>query len=139
MCLLLSEKAFSFFKYKIRTVKVTVENMHFIGKDLKTRMNALFLNEEELAEKAYIDRAVIQGICADEIALEDVDAFDFELLCSVLHCTPAFFTDIAVKEKDFLVALRNKHDTKKTVYAKVSMQDFVNDFTFVNEVLAASR
>ena len=119
--------------------KGRVRNMHFIGKDLRGRMNALFLNEEELAEKDSIDRAVIQGICADEIALEDVDAFDFEWLCSILHCTPAFFTDIAVKEKDFLVALRNKHDTKKTVYAKVSMQDFVNDFTFVNEVLAASR
>lgn len=69
--------------------------MHFIGKDLKSRMNALFLNEEELAEKASIDRAIIQGICADKIPLEDVDAFDFEWLCSVLHCTPAFFTEEA--------------------------------------------
>ena len=104
--------------------KGRVRNMHFIGKDLRGRMNALFLNEEELAEKAYIDRAVIQGICADEIALEDVDAFDFEWLCSILHCTPAFFTDLAVKEKDFLVALSSKHDTKKTVYAKVSISTF---------------
>jgi hypothetical protein len=113
--------------------------MHFIGKDLQYRMNALFLNEEELAEKAYINRAVIQGICANEIPLEDVDAYDFELLCGVLHCTSAFFTDKDVREKDLLVALSNKHDTKTTVYAKVRMQDFVNDFTFVNEVLAASR
>lgn len=114
--------------------------MFYIGSEVKERMDSLSLTAETLASKSFLELEDIKSIVNNEIALEDIDEYDFELMCSVLHCKPEFFKDPLVREKDLLVATMNRgNDNKKSIAVKIKIQDFMNDFIFVNEVLAEIR
>lgn len=111
--------------------------MLFIGSEVKARMDSLGLTVETLASKSFFELEDVKTIIDNKIALEDIDEYDFQLLCSVLHCKPEFFKDPSIREKDLLVATMNRGtDNKKSIAVKVKIQDFMNDFVLVNEVLA---
>lgn len=114
--------------------------MLFIGKEVQERMISLGLSAEKLADEAFMDLGDIQAIINNEVDYESIDEFDMELMCNVLHCKPEYFTDNSVKEKDLLVASMNRgNDDLKSMNVKAKIQDFVNDFLFVNEVLAETN
>lgn len=111
--------------------------MLYIGKELQDRMDLLGLTVEEVADKTFLEEDVIMAIINNEMPLEDIDEFDFSLLCSVLHCQEDFFTNPEAREKDFLSASMNRGlDNEKPMNVKAKLQDFMNDFAFVTEILS---
>lgn len=114
--------------------------MLYIGNDVQGRMNMLGLSAEELADKTFLEVETINGITDNEIALEEIDEFDLSLICSVLHCRKEFFTDPDIKEKDLLMASMNRGlDNEKSLNVKAKIQDFMNDYVFVTDVLREAR
>lgn len=111
--------------------------MLYIGTDMQNRMDLLGLTVNEVAEKTFLEESFINAILCNEVAFEDVDEFDLNLICSVLHCKPEYFTDESVKSKDLLLVSMNRGcETKQSRMVKAKIQDFMNDFAFVDEVLA---
>ena len=92
--------------------------MLYIGKDVQDRMDILGLTVKEIADKTFLEEDVITAIINNQAPLEEIEEFDFSLLCSVLHCREDFFTNPQVKAK---------------------LQDFMNDFAFVTEVLSETK
>lgn len=106
--------------------------MLYIGKDVSERMGLLGLSEDEVANKTFIKKEIISAIIQEKIAFEEIDDFDLDLLCSILHCKPEFFTNEEAKEKDLLLAsLHRELDSEKSRKIKAKIQDFMDDFAFV--------
>lgn len=102
--------------------------------ELQKRMNLLGLSVKELADKTFLSHQYIQNIFDGKVLLSSVDEFDLSLICSVLHCNSDFITDETVRKRDLLINTR-KGD-KRAVKVKAKIQDFINDFTFVNEIFS---
>ena len=106
--------------------------MLYIGKEVQDRMELLGLTIKEVADKTFLEEDVVAAIINNEISLENIEEFDFSLLCSVLHCQEDFFTD-----SDLLSASMNRGlDDKKSMNVKAKLQDFMNDFAFVTDILS---
>lgn len=111
--------------------------MLYIGKDVQDRMKLLGLTADEVADKAFVDKEQIDAIVQNQIALEEIDEFDLSLICGVLHCTPEFFQDTVTKSNDLLVASMNRGlDNENSMKIKAKIQDFMRDFTFVEDILS---
>lgn len=111
--------------------------MLYIGKDMQDRMTLLGLTANDVADKTFMNEDDILAILEDKVALEEIDDFDLSLICGVLHCKKEFFSDKKVKEKDLLLSSMNRgSDNKKSLTVKAKIQDFLNDFAFVTEVLS---
>lgn len=110
--------------------------MQYIGSELQDRMNLLGIDISTLSEMTFIDEAVIWGIINNESAYEEIDEFDLSLICSALHCDIKYFIDGDVRNYDLLISTMNRgKDSVKSRNVKAKIQDFMNDFAFVNEVL----
>lgn len=110
--------------------------MQYIGSELQDRMNLLGIDISTLSEITFIDEEVISGIINNESAYEEIDEFDLSLICSALHCDVQYFIDSDVRNCDLLISTMNRgKDTVKSRNVKAKIQDFMNDFAFVNEVL----
>lgn len=110
--------------------------MQYIGSELQDRMNLLGINISTLSEMTFIDEESISDIIGDESAYEEIDEFDLSLICSALHCDPKYFIDCDVRSCDLLISTMNRgKDSVKSRNVKAKIQDFMNDFAFVNEVL----
>ena len=110
--------------------------MQYIGSELQDRMNLLGISISTLSEMAFIDEEVISDIINDEVAYEEIDEFDLALICSALHCDPKYFIDSEVRNCDLLISTTNRgKDSVKSKNVKAKIQDFMNDYAFVNEVL----
>lgn len=110
--------------------------MQYIGSELQDRMDLLGIDVSALSEMAFMDEDIINDIIEDKISYEDVDEFDMSLICSALHCDPHYFIDSEIRNKDLLVSTMNRgKDTVKSKKVKAKIQDFMNDFAFVNEIL----
>lgn len=111
--------------------------MLYIGEELQKRMNLLGLTTDEVADKAFMEKEDVDAIVQNKIALEEIDEFDMELICGVVHCKPGFFTDMDVREKDLLLASMNRGlDNEKSMKVKAKLQDFMSDFAFVTDILS---
>lgn len=111
--------------------------MQYIGSELQDRMNLLGIDISTLSEITFIDEEVISGIISNESAYEEIDEFDLSLICSALHCDVQYFIDDDVRNCDLLISTMNRgKDTVKSRNVKAKIQDFMNDFAFVNEVLS---
>ncbi len=111
--------------------------MQYIGTDMQERMDLLGLTAKQVAERAFMEENDINLIINNKVALDDIDEFDISLICNILHCKPEYFTDTMVKSKDLLVAAMNRgNDNEISIGVKAKIQDFLNDFAFVKEVLA---
>lgn len=110
--------------------------MQYIGSELLDRMNLLGVDISTLSDMTFMDEDTITGIINNELAYEDIDAFDLSMICSALHCDSGYFIDSEIKNKDLLVSTMNRgKDTVKSKNVKAKIQDFMNDYAFVNEVL----
>lgn len=110
--------------------------MQYIGSGLQDRMNLLGIDISTLATMTFIDEEVIDDIIHNKTAYEEIDEFDLSLICNALHCDTLYFVDEEVKNKDLLVSTMNRgRDSVKSKNVKVKIQDFMNDYIFVNEVL----
>lgn len=110
--------------------------MLYIGKYVQERMNLLSMTVEELANKTFMEQYEIEDIIYDKLALEEIDEFDLLLISNVLHCKPEYFYDKDIRDKDFLINTMNRgNETEKSTNVKVKIQDYLNDFIFVNEIL----
>lgn len=101
--------------------------MTYIGTLLSERMAIFDLTAEDLEEKSFVDKDLIEMILNDQIPLEEIDDFDLDLMCSVLHCTPKFFSNPEVRSRDLLFS--SSDTSARNVKAKI--QDFMNDFAFL--------
>ena len=111
--------------------------MLYIGKEVQDRMELLGLTVKEVADKTFLEEDVVAAIINNEISLENIEEFDFSLLCSVLHCQEDFFTDSEARERDLLSASMNRGlDDKKSMNVKAKLQEFMNDFAFVTDILS---
>lgn len=80
---------------------------------------------------------LLGGIIDNELSYEDIDEFDLSMICSALHCDSRYFVDSEVKNEDLLVSTMNRgKDTIKSKNVKAKIQDFMNDYAFVNDVLS---
>ena len=114
--------------------------MLYIGKDVQDRMDILGLTVKEIADKTFLEEDVITTIINNQTPLEEIEEFDFSLLCSVLHCREDFFTNPQVRERDLLSASLNRGlDNEKSMKVKAKLQDFMSDFAFVTEVLSETK
>lgn len=110
--------------------------MQYIGCELKNRMDMLGISVSTLSEMAFMDEDAISDIIENKLAYEKVDEFDISLICSALHCDTNYFVDDEVRNKDLLVSTMNRgKDSVKSKNVKAKIQDFMNDFAFVNEIL----
>lgn len=110
--------------------------MLYIGKDMQDRMSLLGLTADEVADKTFMEKEDINAILENKVAFEEIDDFDLALICNVLHCKSEFFTDAKVQEKDLLLVSMNRGlDNEKSMNVKAKIQDFMNDFSFVTDVL----
>lgn len=111
--------------------------MQYIGSELLDRMNLLGIDVSTLSEMAFMDEEVIADIINDKISFEEIDEFDLSLICSTLHCEPKYFVDGEVRNEDLVISTMNRgKDSIKSKNVKAKIQDFMNDYAFVNEVLA---
>lgn len=110
--------------------------MQYIGSELQDRMNLLGIDISTLSEMTFMDEEVISDIINNESAYEDIDEFDLSLICSALHCDAQYFIDGEVRNNDLLISTMNRgKDSIKSKNVKAKIQDFMNDYAFVNEVL----
>lgn len=110
--------------------------MQYIGSELQDRMNLLGMDISTLSEMTFMDEDVINDIINNKSAYEEIDEFDLSLICSALHCDALYFVDVEVRNKDLLVSTMNRgKDSVKSKNAKAKIQDFMNDYAFINEVL----
>ena len=110
--------------------------MQYIGSELQDRMNLLGIDVSTLSEITFMEEKVIYVIINNKMHYEDIEEFDLSLICSALHCAPLYFVDSEVKNKDLLISTINRgKDTVKSKNAKANIQDFMNDYVFVNKVL----
>lgn len=110
--------------------------MQYIGSELQDRMNLLGIDVFALSDMTFMDEGVIRDIITNKLAYEDIEEFDLTLICSALHCDSLYFIDTEVKNRDLLVSTMNRDkDTVKSKNTKANIQDFMNDYAFVNKVL----
>lgn len=110
--------------------------MQYIGNELQDRMSLLGIDISALSEMTFMDEEVIDNIINNKTAYEDIDEFDLSLICNALHCDTLYFVDGEVKNKDLLISTMNRgRDSVKSKNVKAKIQDFMNDYAFVNEVL----
>lgn len=110
--------------------------MKYIGDELRDRMNLLGIDVSTLSEMTFMDEDEINDIMTNKLAYKEIDEFDISLICSALHCDVRYFIDDEVRNKDLLVSTMNRgEDSVKSKNVKAKIQDFINDFAFVNEIL----
>lgn len=109
--------------------------MQYIGSELQDRMNLLDIGVSALSEMAFVSEDIIEDILVDKLAYQEIDEFDMSLICSALHCDTHYFIDSEVRNKDLLISTMNRGtDTEKSKKVKARIQDYMNDFAFINEI-----
>ncbi len=114
--------------------------MIYIGNDVRERMEMLGLSVADVADRTFLEEDAILAILNNETALEEMEEFDLSLICGVLHCREDFFSNSDAKEKDLLLASMNRGiDTVDSMNVKAKIQDFMDDFAFIEGVLSEVR
>ena len=111
--------------------------MQYIGSELQDRMDLLGIDISTLSNMAFLDETVISNIINDKFAFEEIDEFDLSLICNALHCDTQYFVNGEVRKKDLLISTMNSgKDTIKSKNVKAKIQDFMNAYAFICEVLS---
>lgn len=110
--------------------------MRYIGNTLKRRMDMLEINAATLAEMTFMDECLIRNIINNKIPYEKIDKFNMALICNFLHCDEQYFAHPNI-HNDFLDRILDKEkDSIKSKKIKIKIQDFLNDFMFINGVVS---
>ena len=99
-------------------------------------MDMLEIDAATLAEMSFVDEEIIRKIIENKIPYEKIDKFDLALICNVLHCDEQYFkySDVC---RDFLDRVFDKEkDSNASKKTKIKIQDFLNDFMFINGVVS---
>lgn len=108
----------------------------YIGDTLKKRMDILEIDAATLAEMAFMDAEVVKNIVNNKIPYEKIDQFDMALISSALHCNEQYF-EYPDTHNDFLGKVIDKEkDSDASKKAKIKIQDFLNDFIYVNKIMS---
>ena len=111
--------------------------MQYIGSELQDRMDLLGIDISALSNMVFLDEDVISDIINDKFAFEEIDEFDLSLICSALHCDTQYFVNDEVRKKDLVISTMNRgKDTVKSKNVKAKIQDFMNDYAFINGILS---
>lgn len=109
----------------------------YIGEILKSRMNALDINIELLADKSFVDQELIEDILENNIDLENIDVFDLELISKSLYCNVDYFIDENVRNKDMIHSSMNRGSNDvKTNTVKGQLQVVASDFIFLRQIMS---
>ena len=110
--------------------------MAYIGRLLKERLKALDMTEEQLAKNVFMDINEIVKISKNQVSIDEIDEFDLSLICSALHCTEGYFTDINERKNDLLFATinRGEEESSKSRQIKLKIQSYIKDLDFLNEI-----
>lgn len=110
--------------------------MQYIGSQLQDRMNLLGIDISTLSEMTFMDEEIISDVIGNRLAYEEIDEFDLSLICGALHCDVLYFIDGEVRNRDLLISTMNRgKDTVKSKNVKAKLQDYMNDYAFIEEVL----
>ena len=110
--------------------------MKYIGNELRKRMNIFNMDCSTLSKESFVDEDVIKKLIANKLTYEEIDTFDLELLCNSLHCDTRYFIDNDVKRRDLVFSTTNKaKDTLVSIKVKAKIQDFLNDYIFMKNIL----
>ena len=110
--------------------------MQYIGNVLQERIDLLGIDVSTLSKMTFMDEEVINDVINNKFAFEEIDEFDLSLICSALHCDAQYFVNGEVRNKDLLISTMNRgKDSIKSKNVKAKIQDFMNDYAFVNEVM----
>lgn len=102
-------------------------NKHYIGTVLQTRMKKLGLTTQDISHEIWQPPAYIQMMLDNKVAYEDIDEFDINLLCTVLHCEPELFTD-----PDYHDMISDMPDMPSHTMSKVAeVQSYIDTFAFL--------
>lgn len=106
------------------------------ARNITDRMRLLGITTEDLANLSLLDEKEIAKILESRLSLEDMDQYHLALLSSVLHCDVDYWRDDEVRRKDLLFqAMSSEIDDDQSIRVRARLQDFLNDFAFVCEVL----
>jgi len=107
----------------------------FIGNIMKERMTSLGITENELVEKSFVDEDIVNGLLSNAICVSEVDIDDIDFISQVLYCTPEYFTERDVRDKDVLSSCLNRGCVSiKSNNVKVKIQSIMEDFEFMNSI-----
>lgn len=110
--------------------------MQYIGNEMQDRMNLLGIDVSTLSDMTFMDEDALNQILNNRLAYENVDEFDLSLICNALHCDSRYFVDDEVRNKDLLISTLNRgNDSVKSKNVKAKIQDFINDYVFINDIL----
>lgn len=111
--------------------------MQYIGSELRDRMDLLGIDISTLSNITFLDEDDIRDIVNNKLAFEEIDEFDLSLICSALHCDTQYFINDEIRKKDLVISTMNRgKDTVKSKIVKAKIQDFVNDYAFINGILS---
>lgn len=106
-----------------------------IGYLLDERMKCLEFSVEKLSEVSLVEEDVIKDIINRDLSVDDIDELDLDFLSQALFCTPQYFYDSKVREKDVINHCLNRGESNtKANLIKVKLQQFANDFEFLLEI-----
>lgn len=104
-----------------------MSNKHYIGTVLQTRMKKLGLTTHDISHEIWQPPAYIQMILDNKVAYEDIDEFDINLLCTVLHCEHGLFTD-----PDYHDIVSDMPDMPSRTMSKIAeVQSYIDTFAFL--------
>ena len=86
---------------------------------------------EELADKSFLTKEYIEEILSDSVVLEGINDYDLALICNILGVKEEYFSDEKVRNNDLLTDGDTKK-VKKVKEVKVRLQNYMNDFNFLN-------
>lgn len=109
----------------------------YIGEILKSRMKALDIDVNMLADKSLVDTDLIEDILNDKLSLEEIDEFDLELIAKSLYCDINYFVDEEYRKKDLIHSSMNRgcNDIKSNT-VKGQLQVVANDFIFLKQIMS---
>jgi len=108
----------------------------FIGNLLQDRLNLFGMSVEQFSDDIMMDSELVQGIISNEISLNDIDAFDLQVISNALYCEPEYFFDLDARNNDVVFCSSNRgDDTACSNLAKAKLQQFVRDVLFLKEAI----
>ena len=107
-----------------------------LGYLVKERMGLFDFNIKALSEQTFIEMETLASIIEEKTSINDIDEFDINMIASALYCTPEYFIDESIREKDIINnALNRGADNNVSILIKGKIQNFVRDFIFIQGII----
>ena len=101
---------------------------------IRLRMSQLGMDIQELSDRTFMDKSMIDDLLKNKISLKELDYIDIEFLESGLYCLPGYLTDKSVRESDILYNINDVSNVKANK-VKVLIQSMLHDLEFMESLL----